>query len=115
LRTSVFADKWSVVLNADVHKGLDEIIAAGVRVDCIVTSPPFYGQRDYGVEGQLGLEEHPQQFVDKLVSVFQKCSAVLKDTGSLWVNLGDTYWSGKGAHKSDEAKQANTLSWTSQR
>ena len=69
-----------------------------------MTSPPFYGQRDYGVDGQIGLEPHPQ-VVNSLVEVFELCWQVLKDTGSLWVNLGDTYWSGKGAHKSDEIKQ----------
>lgn len=100
-----FADGQSVVLNLDVKKGLQQMINANVKVDCIVTSPPFYGQRDYGVDGQIGLEQHPQDFVDQLVEVFDLCSEVLKDTGSLWVNLGDTYWSGKGAHKSPEVKQ----------
>lgn len=65
-------------------------------VDCIVTSPPYYGQRDYGVKGQIGLEETPQQYIEKLVHVFDAAKHILKPTGSLWVNLGDTYWSGKG-------------------
>ena len=70
-----------------------------------MTSPPYYGQRDYGIEGQLGLEDHPQQFIDQLVEVFDLCAALLRETGSLWINIGDTYWSGKGAHKSGEVKQ----------
>jgi site-specific DNA-methyltransferase (adenine-specific) len=74
-------------------------------VDCIVTSPPYYGQRDYGIDGQLGLEDHPQQFIDHLIEVFTLCGALLRETGSLWINIGDTYWSGKGAHKSGEVKQ----------
>ena len=82
------------------------LIDAGIKVDCIVTSPPYYGQRDYGFAGQIGLEDHPQQFIDALVEVFALCWQVLSDTGSLWINIGDTYWSGKGAHKSEEAKQA---------
>jgi site-specific DNA-methyltransferase (adenine-specific) len=82
------------------------LIDAGIRVDCIVTSPPYYGQRDYGFDGQIGLEDHPQQFIDALIEVFDLCWQVLSDTGSLWINIGDTYWSGKGAHKSEEAKQA---------
>lgn len=74
-------------------------------VDCIVTSPPYYGQRDYGVPEQLGLEAHPQQYVDRLVEILRKARRVLKPTGSLWVNLGDTYWSGKGCPHGSDAKQ----------
>lgn len=99
------ADDHAVILNDDAAKGLDILKNLGIQVDCIVTSPPFYGQRDYGVDGQIGLEQHPQDFVDSLVEIFHKCRDILKPTGSLWVNLGDTYWSGKGAHKSSEAKQ----------
>lgn len=101
-----FADQRSLVFNGDVSKVLQLLANEGLQVDCIVTSPPFYGQRDYGVDGQIGLETHPQKFVDALIEAFEMCRPVLKDTGSLWVNLGDTYWSGKGAHKSSEAKQS---------
>ena len=73
---------------------------AGLKIDCIVTSPPFYGQRDYGVRGQIGLEVHPRQYIERLVKVFDTCARVLKPTGSLWVNIGDTYWSGRGEHRS---------------
>ena len=76
-------------------------------VDCIVTSPPYYGQRDYEVEGQLGLEDHPQMFIDHLVAVFRQARRILKPTGNLWVNLGDTYWSGKGAAHGSDGKQKN--------
>src|SRR5690349_16507257 len=65
-------------------------------VDCIVTSPPYYGQRDYGVADQIGLESRPSQYVSRLVEVFRAAKRVLKPAGSLWVNIGDTYWSGKG-------------------
>ncbi|OCB14904.1 DNA methyltransferase [Mycobacterium intracellulare subsp. yongonense] len=101
-----YADHRSLVFNGDVSKVLQMVANEGLQVDCIVTSPPFYGQRDYGIDGQIGLESHPQKFVDALVEVFEMCRPVLKDTGSMWVNLGDTYWSGKGAHKSSEAKQS---------
>lgn len=74
-------------------------------VDCIVTSPPYYGQRDYGVEGQIGLEAHPQQYVDRLVAIFHETQRVLKPGGSLWVNIGDTYWSGKGRPTGGDPKQ----------
>jgi site-specific DNA-methyltransferase (adenine-specific) len=100
-----YADDQSIILHGDVNQCLKQLIEVGLEVDCIVTSPPYYGQRDYGVDGQLGLEKHPKQFVDRLVEVFSLCWQVLRDTGSLWINIGDTYWSGKGAHKSGEIKQ----------
>jgi hypothetical protein len=60
-------------------------------VDCIVTSPPYYGLRDYGVRGQIGLEETPQEYVERLVGVFREARRVLSDAGTLWLNLGDSY------------------------
>jgi site-specific DNA-methyltransferase (adenine-specific) len=101
-----YHDERAIVLVGDVREQLRHIKDAGIKVDCIVTSPPFYGQRDYAVDGQIGLEDHPQQFLDNLLETFRLCWEVLSETGSLWVNLGDTYWSGKGAHKSSEAKQS---------
>jgi site-specific DNA-methyltransferase (adenine-specific) len=77
-----------------------------MKVNCIVTSPPFYGQRDYEVEGQIGLEEHPKDFIRHLVEAFDLCKPILADNGSMWINIGDTYWSGKGEHKSGEVKQS---------
>lgn len=74
-------------------------------VDCIITSPPYYGQRDYEVEGQIGLEDHPQLFIINLVTIFQAARRVLKPSGNLWVNIGDTYWSGKGQSQGSDAKQ----------
>jgi len=92
-------------MQGDVKHCLQRLIDARIEVDCIVTSPPYYGQRDYGIDGQLGLEDHPQHFIDHLIEVFTLCGALLRETGSLWINIGDTYWSGKGAHKSGEVKQ----------
>lgn len=60
-------------------------------VDCCVTSPPYYGLRDYGVDGQIGLEETPEEYIDKLTAVFHEVKRVLKNDGTLWVNIGDTY------------------------
>lgn len=66
-------------------------------VQCCVTSPPYYALRNYGVDGQIGLEETPEQYIDKLVSVFREVRRVLKKDGTLWVNIGDSYaGSGKG-------------------
>ena len=56
-----------------------------------VTSPPYWGLRDYGSDCQLGLEETPKQFVDNLVEVFREVKRVLRDDGTLWINLGDSY------------------------
>lgn len=66
-------------------------------INCCVTSPPYWGLRDYGVEGQLGLEATPEEYVKKMVEVFREVKRVLRDDGTLWLNLGDSYaGSGKG-------------------
>ena len=63
-------------------------------VDCIVTSPPYYGLRDYGAEGQYGLEASPRDYVERLRVLFGELRRVLADEGTLWLNLGDSYNSG---------------------
>lgn len=68
-------------------------------VQCCVTSPPYWGLRDYGVEGQLGLEKTPQEFVAKMVAVFAEVRRVLKKDGTAWVNLGDSYATGTTADR----------------
>lgn len=68
-------------------------------VNCCVTSPPYFGLRDYGHDGQIGLEETPEEFTAKLVEVFREVRRVLRDDGTLWLNLGDSYYNyrpGKG-------------------
>jgi DNA modification methylase len=65
-------------------------------IDCCVTSPPYYGLRDYGVSGQIGLESSPEAYIEKLVGVFREVKRVLKLDGTLWLNIGDSYWGGKG-------------------
>jgi site-specific DNA-methyltransferase (cytosine-N4-specific) len=107
LRSRAFyADPLTLIINADVRTALKWLREARLKVDCVVTSPPFYGQRDYGVAEQIGLEEHPGLYIFKLTQVFRAVQQILKPTGSLWVNLGDTFWSGKGEHKSGETKQS---------
>jgi len=69
-------------------------------IDCVVTSPPYWALRDYGVEGQLGLEPTFQEYVDKLCTIFDEVKRVLRKTGTVWVNLGDTY-SGNKEGKTD--------------
>lgn len=105
-KKAYYSDENVLIFNMDVREAMAHLSTAGVIVNCIVTSPPFYGQRDYGAKGQIGLEEHPRQFIEQLVACFESAKPVLADNGSLWVNLGDTYWSGKGEHKSGESKQS---------
>ena len=105
-KVAFYADDHVLILNMDVREAMAHLARAGVIVNCMVTSPPFYGQRDYGVDGQIGLEEHPSEFIKNLVDCFEAAKPVLAENGSLWVNLGDTYWSGKGEHKSGEIKQS---------
>jgi DNA modification methylase len=66
-------------------------------VQCCVTSPPYFGLRDYGCAGQIGLEPTPDAYVEKLVAVFREVRRVLKDDGTLWLNLGDSYNGSGGA------------------
>lgn len=71
-------------------------------VHCVVTSPPYFGLRDYGVDGQIGLEPTPAEFVAAMVEVFREVRRVLRSDGTLWLNLGDSYSSGRGeAHGVD--------------
>ena len=67
-------------------------------IDCIMTSPPYYGLRDYGHDNQIGLEKTPEEYLNKLVGLFSDIQTKLKDSGNCFVNIGDTYsGSGKGA------------------
>jgi DNA modification methylase len=80
--------QWGVGDCRDVMK---RWVAAGVRARTCVTSPPYFGLRDYGHEGQLGLESTPEQYVNAMVEVFRGVRDVLTDDGTLWLNIGDSY------------------------
>lgn len=89
------------IICADVLAGLAQL--ADESVHCCVTSPPYWGLRDYGVEGQIGLEPTPEAFVARLVEVFREVRRVLRKDGTLWLNLGDSYcntdkWGGGGGN-----------------
>ena len=77
----------------DCRNSMREMLASGYagKIQCIVTSPPYWGLRDYGVDGQLGLEPTPQEFVANMIEVFDLCRELLADDGVLWLNLGDSY------------------------
>lgn len=80
------------ILEGDWNERLRELPDGSV--DTVVTSPPYWGLRDYGVTVQLGLEKTPEEYVERLVSGFRDVWRVLKDEGTIWVNLGDCYASG---------------------
>ena len=71
-------------------------------MNCCVTSPPYFGLRDYGVDGQIGLEETPEEYIGKLVCVFREVKRVLKDSGTLWLNIGDSYCNSNGFARASE-------------
>lgn len=75
-------------------------------VQTCVTSPPYFGLRDYGVDGQIGIERTPDEYVAKLVEVFREVRRVLRDDGTLWLNLGDSYFS---TTKGTGGKNSSTL------
>ena len=79
----------ATILVGDVLERMSEI--ADGSVQCCVTSPPYWGLRDYGSEGQLGLESTPEAYVENMVAVFREVRRVLADDGVCWLNLGDTY------------------------
>jgi len=83
------------ILNADCVFAMETLPSKSVQM--CVTSPPYFGLRDYGVDGQLGLEATPEKYIAGMVEVFREVHRVLKDDGTLWVNIGDSYaGSGKG-------------------
>jgi len=78
-----------MILQGDVIEQLQTLDAQSIHT--CVTSPPYWGLRDYGVDGQIGLEETPELYVEKIVEVFREVKRVLRDDGTLWLNLGDSY------------------------
>jgi len=83
------------LLHGDCRQVLKTLPAESVN--CCVTSPPYFGLRDYGVDGQIGLEQTPDAYVAELVAVFKEVKRVLRDDGTLWLNLGDSYGTGTTA------------------
>lgn len=81
-----------MIINADARS----IPLADKSVHCCVTSPPYWGLRDYGHSGQIGLEQTPDEYVSQMVAVFREVWRVLQDDGTLWLNLGDSYAANRG-------------------
>ena len=92
------------IIEGDCIEGMRRL--EGQSVHCVVTSPPYFGLRDYGHDGQIGLEQTPDEYVAKLVDVFREVRRVLRDDGTLWLNLGDSYFS---PTKGTGGKNSSTL------
>lgn len=94
------------IFNTDALKGLGQL--PDNSVDCCVTSPPYFALRDYGVDGQIGIEQTPDEYVDRITDVFQEVFRVLKPTGTLWLNIGDTYNGNKKGNTNPKYTKVNS-------
>ena len=79
----------NTIIVGDVRQTLPSLQSGSVQ--CCVTSPPYFGLRDYGHDGQIGLEQTPEEYVAQMVEVFREVRRVMRDDGTLWLNLGDSY------------------------
>ena len=97
--------KTNIILNGDALEHLKTF--PNECIDCVMTSPPYWPLRDYGVKGQLGLESTFEKYIAKLCNIFDEVKRVLKKTGTCWINLGDTYGGqqGRGEGKGNEHRQ----------
>src|SRR5579883_851763 len=88
------------ILTGDCRHLLKELPDQSIH--CCITSPPYFGLRDYGVSGQIGLEHSPQAFVEEMIAIFREVRRVLRDDGTLWLNLGDSYaYGGRGGNPTE--------------
>jgi DNA modification methylase len=95
------------ILEGDCRESLRTLPYKSVH--CCVTSPPYFGLRDYGVEGQLGLEQTPDQYVAELVSVFREVHNVLRNDGTVWLNIGDSYASFRDGKATPDTTRGDSL------
>ncbi len=92
----------SVLYEGDALQVLPHLPSGSVQ--CVVTSPPYWGLRDYGIEGQIGLEKSLHQFINRLVAIFADVKRVLRNDGVLWLNIGDGYTSGNRGYRAPDRK-----------
>lgn len=92
----------STIIEGDSYVALQKL--PDKCVQCVVTSPPYWGLRDYGIEGQIGLEVQLQQYINNLLAVFKEVKRVLSDDGVLWLNIGDGYTSGNRGYRAPDKK-----------
>lgn len=108
----ITGEHWRIIVR-DVMDGLGELPEKSVH--CCVTSPPYFGLRDYGFDGQIGSEKTPEEFVATMVRVFGEVRRVLRDDGVLFLNLGDSYSGGDrsgGKRGVDKGRRASAHSPT---
>lgn len=110
-KTPYFTDEQTTLWLGDALEVLRELPDASV--DCCITSPPYFGLRDYGQPGQYGLEGSPAEYVETMRAVFAEVRRVLSGDGTLWLNIGDSYYSGRGAPgpNADDKKQPKRRGW----
>lgn len=94
--------KSSTIIEGDAYIALQKL--PDEFFQCVVTSPPYWGLRDYGIEDQIGLESKLQQYINKLVSIFHEVKRVLRTDGVLWLNIGDGYTSGNRGYRAPDKK-----------
>lgn len=99
--TPFYKDDTVTLWHGDALEVMSNLPAGSV--DCVVTSPPYYGLRDYGTEGQYGLEESPAAYVETMRALFGEVRRVLADDGTLWLNIGDSY--GRGSRPLEQPPQ----------
>jgi DNA modification methylase len=99
-----------VIIRADAR----QIPLIDACVDCVITSPPYWNLRDYGNAGQIGLERSPDAYVAELVAVFDEVRCVLKDTGTVWLNIGDSYAAGGKGGGGSFMAQRREAAWQKQ-
>lgn len=106
-------------MGADIRIGDSRSLLLDIpdgSVHCCVTSPPYFGLRDYGCVGQMGLEETPDQFIAEMVSLFREIRRALRDDGTLWLNIGDSYASIGGGYNDEGSRgKASVISPKTQR
>ena len=95
-------NRINTIENTDALSGLK--LLDSESIDCCITSPPYFGLRDYKVEGQVGLEKTFDEYIDKLIQIFNQVKRVLKKTGSCWVVMGDTYNGSKNGNTQGTGK-----------
>lgn len=94
--------RGSALVHADVATALTHLPEETVQ--CVVTSPPYWSLRDYGIDGQVGLEDSVEEYIKNLAVVFDQVRRVLRDDGTLWLNIGDSYTSGGRTWRAPDKK-----------
>lgn len=99
----------SMIIQGDTYHILSRLPKESIQ--CVVTSPPYWGLRDYGIDGQIGLEQTLPKFINRLVAIFREVYRVLKPDGTFWLNIGDGYTSGnRGWRAPDKKNPARAMS-----